>query len=151
MTCFPFHKITFNLFFSASGTTVQNGTLLFTDGTALQCITVLLTSLTTDEDSCLSLNLSVTSHISGLTLSPSLATICTVPTEGESIQGKYMAITYILIDVPVLIGLQQGYYSILESSNLVQVCVEVISGVIGGRNIFIDYTTLNGSAEGNSG
>ena len=61
-----------------------------------------------------------------------------------------IAITYILIHVDVLvtIGLQQGYYSVLESSNLVQVCVEVVSGEIVERSIAIDYTTLNGSAEG---
>ena len=56
--------------------------------------------------------------------------------------------SYILIDVLVIIGLQQGYYSILESSNIVQVCVEVISGEIVERSIAIDYTTLDGSAEG---
>ena len=56
--------------------------------------------------------------------------------------------SYILIDVLVIIGLQQGYYSILESSDLVQVCVEVISGELVERSIAIDYTTLDGSAEG---
>ena len=56
--------------------------------------------------------------------------------------------SYIHIDVLVTIGLQEGYYSILESSNLVQVCVEIISGEIVDRSIAIDYATLDGSAEG---
>ena len=56
--------------------------------------------------------------------------------------------SYIHIDVLVTIGLQEGYYSILESSNLVQVCVEVISGEIVDRSIAIEYATLDGSAEG---
>ena len=67
-------------------TTVQNGTLLFNDNTAIQCIAVSLTSVThgsPNEESCLTLSLSVTSSGSGLTLSPSLATICVVSTEGE--------------------------------------------------------------------
>ena len=51
-------------------------------------------------------------------------------------------------DTPVTIGLQQGYYSILEGSKLVQVCVQVVSGEIAGRSISIEYTTLNGSADG---
>ena len=73
-------------YLSAADTTVQNSTLLFTDDTAIQCIAVSLSSVTAgplNEESCLSLNLSVTSSVSGLTLNPSLATICIVPSEGE--------------------------------------------------------------------
>ena len=50
--------------------------------------------------------------------------------------------------VPLTIGLQQGYYSTLESNDLLQVCVEVTSGAIAGRNISLNYTTIDGSAEG---
>ena len=66
-------------------TTVQNGTLLFTDDATIQCVAVSVMSvaLGSNEESCLLLRLSETSIVSGLTISPSLATICIVPTAGE--------------------------------------------------------------------
>lgn len=54
----------------------------------------------------------------------------------------------IYVDVPVTIGLQQGYYSTSEDSGSVQICVEVVSGDISGRNLSLDYTTVSGSARG---
>ena len=64
---------------------VQNGTLLFTDDATIQCVAVSITSVPpgSNGESCLSMSLSTTSTVSGLTISPSLATICIVPTEGE--------------------------------------------------------------------
>ena len=54
----------------------------------------------------------------------------------------------IFADIPLAIGLQQGYYSTEEGGSFVQVCVEVESGDISGRSISIDYTTVDGSAQG---
>lgn len=54
----------------------------------------------------------------------------------------------IFADIPLAIGLQQGYYSTEEGDGFVQVCVEVESGDISGRSISIDYTTADGSAQG---
>lgn len=47
----------------------------------------------------------------------------------------------------VSIGLQQSYYSTAESGSI-QVCVDVLSGDITGRSVSLNYTTLDGSAEG---
>lgn len=66
---------------------VQNGTLLFTDEATIQCIAVSVFS--TADDSCLSLSLSSPTTVSGLTLSPALATICVIPTEGELLPMQF--------------------------------------------------------------
>ena len=47
------------------------------------------------------------------------------------------------------IGLQAGFYSTSEDTGFVVVCVGAISGDINGRNISIDYMTIDGSAKGN--
>lgn len=75
------HLIVYCFFLILDDALVQNGTLLFTDEATIQCITVLVIS--TADDSCLSLSLSSPTTVSGLTLSPALATICVVQTEGE--------------------------------------------------------------------
>ena len=49
----------------------------------------------------------------------------------------------------VEIGLMQSFYSIDEGSGEAEVCIQVISGEISGRNISVDYTTIDGSAKGN--
>ena len=48
----------------------------------------------------------------------------------------------------MIIGLQNSYYSVREDGGLLQVCVEVLSGDINGRTISLNYTTIDGSAEG---
>ena len=49
----------------------------------------------------------------------------------------------------VEIGLMQSFYSIDEGSGEAEVCIQVISGEISGRNISVNYTTIDGSAKGN--
>jgi hypothetical protein len=113
---------------------VQNGTLLFTEDATVQCMAVSLPPVTSGlpgGESCLSLRLSVTSIVGGLILSPDLATLCVFSTA----------------DVPLTIGLQQGYYSVREDGSTIQVCVEIESGYIAGRSISLNYTTLEGSAQ----
>ena len=56
---------------------VQNGTLLFTDDATVQCVAV----NSPDGMSCFSLRLSTDSAVTGLTLSPALATLCVVSTD----------------------------------------------------------------------
>lgn len=51
-------------------------------------------------------------------------------------------------DLPVSVGLQKGYYSVREDGGPVQVCVEVTSGDLTGRNISFIYATFDGSAKG---
>ena len=51
-------------------------------------------------------------------------------------------------DIPVTIGLQEGFYSTSEDSGSVQICVEVVSGDTAGRSLSINYTTVDGSARG---
>ena len=51
-------------------------------------------------------------------------------------------------DTTVTIGLEQGFYSAREDCGLIQICVGVVSGVVNGRNISVDYMTIDGSAEG---
>ena len=65
----------------------QNGTLLFTDEAAIQCVAVSVSSVSpgSTDESCLTLTLSPTTTVSGLTLSPSVATVCKVPAEGEQV------------------------------------------------------------------
>lgn len=59
---------------------------MFTDDATIQCVAVRVTSDSPgspDEELCFSLSLSATTTVSGLTLSPAVATVCVVPTEGE--------------------------------------------------------------------
>ena len=60
--------------------------------------------------------------------------------------------TYIVLNIPtdtsVTIGLQQSYYSVREDGGFLQVCVEILSGDTEGRTISLDYTTVDGTAEG---
>ena len=51
-------------------------------------------------------------------------------------------------DIPLNLGLQQGYYSVREDGSTIQVCVEIESGYIASRSISLNYTTLEGSARG---
>lgn len=53
-------------------------------------------------------------------------------------------------DTSVTIGLQAGFYSTSEDTGFVEVCMGAISGDINGRNISIDYMTIDGSAKGNN-
>ena len=46
------------------------------------------------------------------------------------------------------IGLEQGFYSVEEDSGTVEVCADIKGGDIAGRSISIQYTTLEGSANG---
>ena len=46
------------------------------------------------------------------------------------------------------VGLEKGYYSVGEDDGDVEVCVEVESGDVAGRTIVINYSTLDGSANG---
>lgn len=71
---------------AAADSSVQNGTLLFTDDAIIQCVAVSIPSDSLgspDEGSCFSLSLSASNTVSGLTLSPALATVCVVPAGGE--------------------------------------------------------------------
>ena len=63
----------------------MNDSLLFTDDTIIQCIAVSVSSVTpgSTDESCLTLTLSTTTSVPGLTLSPSTATVCVVTAEGE--------------------------------------------------------------------
>lgn len=63
---------------------VQNGTLLFTDEATVQCVAV----NRPDGMSCFSLRLSTESVVTGLTLSPALATLCVMSTEGRFLHLK---------------------------------------------------------------
>ena len=64
----------------------QNGTLLFTDDATIQCVAVSVSSVSagSTDESCLTLTLSPTTTVTGLTISPSLATICKVLAEGNN-------------------------------------------------------------------
>lgn len=62
--------------------TVQNGTLVFTDDATVQCVAVNSPN-SPDGMSCFSLRLSTESAVTGLTLSPAMATVCVVSTEGR--------------------------------------------------------------------
>ena len=71
---------------------VQNGTLLFTDDATVQCVAVNSPN-SPDGMSCFSLRLSTDSDVTGLTLSPALATLCVVPTdEGRLLHLKDICI-----------------------------------------------------------
>ena len=47
-----------------------------------------------------------------------------------------------------MVELEKGFYSTDEDSGELEVCVDVKSGDIAGRSVSIDYTTLDGSADG---
>ena len=65
----------------------QNGTLLFTDEASIQCVAVSVSSVSagSTDESCLTLTLSPTTTVSGLTLSPSVATMCVASADGKDI------------------------------------------------------------------
>ena len=70
----------------AADLTVQNGTLLYTDEATIQCVAVSVPSKSPgspDEELCFTLSLSASSTVGYLTLSPAIATVCIVPTEGK--------------------------------------------------------------------
>ena len=54
-------------------------------------------------------------------------------------------------DLSVTIGLQKRYYSVREDSGSLQVCMEILSGDIGEITISINYSTIDGTAEGMEG
>ena len=54
----------------------------------------------------------------------------------------------VIDDTAVTVGLESGYYSVIENDGVVQVCLGVISGVLNGRTVSLDYLTINGSAKG---
>lgn len=62
--------------------TVQNGNLLFTDDATIQCVAVNIPS-SPDEMPCFSMRLSAENTVTGLTLSPALATICVASPQGR--------------------------------------------------------------------
>lgn len=68
----------------ADNVETQNGDLLFTDDALIQCVAVSVSSVTagTTDESCLTVTLSTSTTVTGLTISPSLATVCKVPAEG---------------------------------------------------------------------
>ncbi|CAI8052156.1 hypothetical protein GBAR_LOCUS28548, partial [Geodia barretti] len=110
----------------------QNGTLLFSDDATIQCVAVSASSVSagSTDESCLTLTLSPTTTVTGLTISPDVATVCVTSAD----------------DIQLTIGLEKGFYSTGEDSGDLEVCVEVKSGDIAGRSISIEYTTLDGSA-----
>ena len=55
---------------------------------------------------------------------------------------------FAFIALSLTIGFQQGYYSTREGNDLLRMCVEVVSGDIAGRSVSLNYTTIDGSAEG---
>ena len=65
---------------------IQNGTLLFTEEATIQCVAVLVSSVTpgSTDESCLTLTLFETTNFTGLTLNPSTAAICVVSADGEN-------------------------------------------------------------------
>ena len=73
------------LFYFTVDAETQSGTLLFTDDATIQCVAVSVSSVTagSTDESCLSLTLSSPTTVSGLTLSPSLGTVCKVLTDGK--------------------------------------------------------------------
>ncbi|CAI8052157.1 hypothetical protein GBAR_LOCUS28549, partial [Geodia barretti] len=120
----------------SDGAMTQNGTLLFTDDATIQCVAVSVSSVSagSTDESCLTLTLSPSTTVTGLTISPSLATICKVLAEE--------------LDNTVTLGLQRSYYSPEEDSGSLQVCVEVVSGEVSGRTITLSYETIDGTATG---
>ena len=61
---------------------------------------------------------------------------------------SFAIINSIYVDIPVTVGLQQGYYSTSEDSGSIEICVEVESGDTSGRSLSLNYTTVDGSARG---
>ena len=49
---------------------------------------------------------------------------------------------------PIIIGLRQSYYSIMEGLGAVDICISTLSGDFTGTNYTIDYTTVDGQARG---
>ena len=63
----------------------MNDSLLFTDDATIQCVAVSVSSVSpgSTDESCLTLTLSTTTTVTGLTISPSEATVCVVSADGE--------------------------------------------------------------------
>ena len=64
---------------------------MFTDDATIQCVTVSITSVSLGSAD-LTLSLAATSTVTGLTPSPSLATVCVVPVEGEYISSRIVLV-----------------------------------------------------------
>ena len=64
----------------------QNGTLLFSDDATIQCVAVSVSSVSagSTDESCLTLTLSPTTTVTGLTISPGVATVCVTSADGKS-------------------------------------------------------------------
>ena len=77
-------------YIATAESTVQNGTIVFTDDATIQCIAVSLSSFSPNGE-CLSLSLSAASSVDGLTLSPSVTIICVI-----SIEGNLLSVVYLL-------------------------------------------------------
>ena len=62
----------------------QSGIVSFMDDATIQCVAVSVSSVNASStgESCLTLTLSTTSTVSGLTISPSSASICVVSADG---------------------------------------------------------------------
>ena len=48
----------------------------------------------------------------------------------------------------VTIGLQQSYYSSIEGNGPVEICIATLSGDFNGNNFTINYSIIDGQAEG---
>ena len=72
-------------YFTANAQT-QNGTLLFSDDATIQCVAVSVSSVSagSTDESCLTLTLSPTTTVTGLTISPYVATVCVTSADGKS-------------------------------------------------------------------
>ena len=72
-------------YFTANAQT-QNGTLLFSDDATIQCVAVSVSSVSagSTDESCLTLTLSPTTTVTGLTISPDVATVCVTSADGKS-------------------------------------------------------------------
>ena len=66
------------------GAMTQNGTLLFSDDATIQCVAVSVSSVSagSTDESCLTLTLSPTTTVTGLTISPDVATVCVTSADG---------------------------------------------------------------------
>ncbi|CAI8052979.1 Extracellular matrix protein 3, partial [Geodia barretti] len=119
----------------SDGAMTQNGTLLFTDDATIQCVAVSVSSVSagSTDESCLTLTLSPTTTVTGLTISPDVATVCVTSADDG--------------DTSVIVGIEQGFYSAKENDGPKQICVEAVSGDINGRNILVDFMTIDGSAK----
>ena len=67
--------------------TFVNGTFTLSDDALLQCVPIPITldTITESDEECFTFNLSTSSSIDGLTLSPSKAEICITDAEGNKL------------------------------------------------------------------